>query len=150
MEKDLGEIMEGNLSKGFTTFGNYMDIKDVKMLSPLQLAYIGDAVYELFIRSYLISTQNIPVNELHKEAVKYVKAKAQADILHSLEDTLTEEEWSVVKRGRNAKSGTVPKNANLIDYKYATGFEALIGYLYLLARHERVRELFKVIVNEEL
>jgi len=122
---------------------------DIKMLSPLQLAYIGDAVYELFVRTYLIGTKNISVNELHKEAIEYVKAKAQADIIHYLEDKLTEEEWQLVKRGRNAKSGSAPKNANLLDYRYATGFETLIGFLYLNGKYERILEIFGMIINEE-
>ena len=117
------------------------------MLSPLQLAYIGDAVYELFIRTYLLE-RDLPVHELHKEAIKYVKAKAQSDIVHGLEDELTEEEKAIVKRGRNAKTYSSPKNADLIDYKYATGFESLIGFLYLTGRQERMMELFHKIILE--
>lgn len=123
------------------------DKNKVKMLSPLQLAYIGDAIYELLIRTYLLSRKNISVNELHKEAVKYVKAKAQANIVHNLQEKLTDEEWSVIKRGRNAKSGSAPKNADLIDYKYATGFEALMGYLYLMGNDERIHEIFDMIIS---
>nr|WP_288054122.1 ribonuclease III domain-containing protein [Caloranaerobacter azorensis] len=127
--------------------GSGWDKNKVKMLSPLQLAYIGDAIYELLIRTYLLSKKNISVNELHKEAVKYVKAKAQADIVHNLQDKLTEEEWSIIKRGRNAKSGSAPKNAELIDYKYATGFETLMGFLYLIGDNERIYEIFNMIIN---
>ncbi|SHH85111.1 ribonuclease-3 family protein [Caloranaerobacter azorensis DSM 13643] len=127
--------------------GRGWDKNKVKMLSPLQLAYIGDAIYELLIRTYLLSKKNISVNELHKEAVKYVKAKAQADIVHNLQDKLTEEEWSIIKRGRNAKSGSAPKNAELIDYKYATGFETLMGFLYLIGDNERIYEIFNMIIN---
>nr|WP_244270533.1 ribonuclease III domain-containing protein [Proteiniborus ethanoligenes] len=119
------------------------------MLSPLQLAYVGDAVYELFVRTYLLGTKNISVNELHKEAIEFVKAKAQADIIHNLEDKLTEEEWQMVKRGRNAKSGSAPKNANLLDYKYATGFETLVGFLYLTERYDRILEIFSIIIGEQ-
>ncbi|KPU26545.1 Mini-ribonuclease 3 [Caloranaerobacter sp. TR13] len=119
----------------------------VKMLSPLQLAYIGDAIYELLIRTYLLSKKNISVNELHKEAIRYVKAKAQANIVHNLQDKFTEEEWSVIKRGRNAKSGSAPKNADLIDYRYATGFEALLGFLYLIGDDERIQEIFDMIIS---
>ena len=140
--------MEKDLFDGFKRVCEGWGV-DNKMLSPLQLAYIGDAVYELFIRTYLIGTKNISVNELHKEAIEYVKAKAQADITHYLEDKLTEEEWQMVKRGRNAKSGSASKNANLLDYRYATGFETLIGFLYLNGRYERILEIFGMIINDD-
>lgn len=109
-------------------------------MSPLVLAYIGDTVYETQIREYLI-TKNInkKVNDLHKSAVKYVKAKAQASIMHEIEAQLTEEELRIYKRGRNQKSHTSPKNADMIDYKQATGFEALVGYLHLGNEHERLQ-----------
>ncbi|WP_234978626.1 Mini-ribonuclease 3 [Anaerosalibacter sp. Marseille-P3206] len=116
------------------------------MLSPLQLAYIGDAVYELFIRTYLLQS-NKPVHELHKEATHYVKAKAQSDIVHFLSEDLTEDEKGIVKRGRNAKTYSSPKNANIIDYKYATGFETLVGFLYLTGQEARMMELFDKIVS---
>ncbi len=124
-----------------------LSVKEARQLSPLQLAYVGDAVYELLIRHYIISTKNISVHQLHKESIKYVKAKAQKDILFKIKDNLTEEEWNTVKRGRNAKSGTIPKNADLQDYKYATGFEALIGFLYLLKRFDRLVEIFDMILD---
>jgi len=114
---------------------------EVKRLNPLVLAYIGDAVYELYIRKYLIITQGTLVNQLHKRATKFVKAEAQANIVHNIMVDLTEEEITIVKRGRNSKSGSVPKNADLSDYKYATGFEALIGYLYLIDNQERLINL---------
>lgn len=118
-----------------------MDERDVKMMAPLVLAYMGDAIYEVFVRSYLIKRGRMPVNELHRAATRYVKAKAQAEIVHALEELLTEEEWQVVKRGRNQKSATTPKNAALIDYKYATGFEALLGYLFFCGREQRLMEI---------
>ncbi|NBI08044.1 Mini-ribonuclease 3 [Senegalia massiliensis] len=121
--------------------------RDVNMLSPLQLAYIGDAVYEVFIRRFLLEDKLLSVNELHKRAIEFVKAKAQSDIVHELMDVLTEEEIRVVKRGRNTKSQSVPKNANISDYRYATGFEALVGYLYLLDRQDRIKELFNMIIE---
>lgn len=132
----------------FSIVNKSWNIKNVKMLSPLQLAYIGDAVYDLMVRTYLIGISNLSVNDLHKESVEYVKAKAQADIIHSIEDKLTEEEWNIVKRGRNAKSSSIPKNANLQDYKYATGFESLIGYLYLTEQNKRIMEIFDMIIKE--
>ncbi|HBE9935379.1 TPA: Mini-ribonuclease 3 [Clostridioides difficile] len=121
--------------------------KDIKMektelvtMSPLVLAYLGDTVYETYIREYLIrqNTQR-KVNDLHKLAIKYVKAKAQATIIHEIEIELTEEESKIYKRGRNQKSNTSPKNADIIDYKHATGFEALVGYLYLNNEIERLQ-----------
>ncbi|MGL6107807.1 Mini-ribonuclease 3 [Romboutsia sp.] len=122
-----------------------MNRTELITMSPLVLAYIGDTVYETHVREYLIR-QNInkKVNELHKTAIKYVKAKAQATIMHEIEEKLTEEEVRIYKRGRNQKSNTSPKNADIIDYKHATGFEALIGYLYLGKESERL----DYIINE--
>lgn len=115
---------------------------EVRMMSPLRLAYIGDAVYEVLVRKYLLQSFGGSMHKLHKESTKYVKAESQAKISYMLEPKLTEEEKTILKRGRNAKSGTVPKNAKLQDYKYATGFESLIGYLYLLKREDRIMEFF--------
>ncbi|WHH61398.1 ribonuclease III domain-containing protein [Petroclostridium sp. X23] len=109
--------------------------------SPLVLAYIGDAVYEVYIRTMLIKKGNMPVHKLHRQATLYVKAKAQSDTIHRIEGYLTGEELAVFKRGRNAKSGTVPKNADINDYRHATGFEALLGYLYLSNNTERLMEI---------
>ncbi|WP_304942386.1 Mini-ribonuclease 3 [Vallitalea guaymasensis] len=124
-------------------FKDSLDIKDVnpKQYSPLVLAYIGDSVYDLIIKSKVIAEGNSPVNRLHKKTSNYVKASAQAKMFREIEDMLTEEEFNIYKRGRNAKSGTVPKNADLIDYRVATGFEALIGFLYLDNRFKRIIEL---------
>ena len=121
-----------------------MDKIKLITMSPLVLAYLGDTVYESYIREHLIR-QNInrKVPTLHKLAIQYSKAKAQATIIHELEDELTEEEMKIFKRGRNQKSHTAPKNADIIDYKYATGFEALIGYLYLSEDKERLEYIVK-------
>ena len=121
-----------------------MDKIKLITMSPLVLAYLGDTVYESYIREHLIR-QNInrKVNNLHKLAIQYSKAKAQATIIHELEDELTEEEMKIFKRGRNQKSHTAPKNADIIDYKYATGFEALIGYLYLGGEKERLEYIIQ-------
>lgn len=121
-----------------------MDKIKLITMSPLVLAYLGDTVYESYIREHLIR-QNInrKVNNLHKLVIQYSKAKAQATIIHELEDELTEEEMKIFKRGRNQKSHTAPKNADIIDYKYATGFEALIGYLYLSEDKERLEYIVK-------
>ena len=121
-----------------------MDKIKLITMSPLVLAYLGDTVYESYIREHLIR-QNInrKVKNLNKLAIQYSKAKAQATIIHELEDELTEEEMKIFKRGRNQKSHTAPKNADIIDYKYATGFEALIGYLYLSEDKERLEYIVK-------
>lgn len=121
---------------------------DVMNLQPLVLAYIGDAVYEAYIRTMLVVNKKANVNLLHKMSVKYVKAKAQSDIIHRILDRLTPEEQDVVRRGRNAKSVTVPKHAEITDYRYSTGYEALIGYLYLTNATERLMEVLKMSVEE--
>ena len=116
-----------------------MDRSELITISPLVLAYLGDTVYESYVREYLIKKNiNKKVNDLHKSAIKYVNAKAQATIIHAIEDELTEDEERIYKRGRNQKSHTSPKNADIIDYKHATGFEALIGYLHLNNETDRL------------
>lgn len=122
--------------------------EDIKMMSPLQLAYVGDACYELMVRTFLLD-KNLSVNQLHRKATNYVKAEAQADIVHDLEELLTEEEKDIIRKGRNTKTNSNPKNANLIDYKYATGFEALFGYLYLTNQDIRLTEIFNFIVDSK-
>lgn len=117
--------------------------------SPLVLAYMGDAVYELYIRSMLVSKANTQVNKLHKEATKYVRAKAQSELVEKIMDKLSEEELAIYKRGRNAHSYTSAKNADIVDYRRATGFEALIGYLYIRGEKERIFELLNDIVKEQ-
>lgn len=117
--------------------------EEIQFTHPLVLAYMGDAVYEVFVRTYILHQYGGNVNGLHKLATKFVKAGAQAEIVHLLQPRLTEEEWGIIKRGRNQKSGTVPKNANVGDYRYATGFETLIGYLYLTEQHLRLEEIIK-------
>ncbi|QUH19855.1 Mini-ribonuclease 3 [Alkaliphilus sp. B6464] len=111
---------------------------EVRMMAPLVLAYVGDAIFEVFIRNYLVKEMNVSVNQYHKKATRYVRAKSQAEVVHALEPELTEVEWTIVKRGRNQKSATVPKNANLTDYRYATGFEALLGYLFYIGEYSRL------------
>lgn len=118
--------------------------KEAKEFSPLVLAYIGDAVYELIVRSILVSMGNRPVNKLNKDATSLVKAGAQSEIIKLISDNLSEEEYTVFKRGRNSSPHTMAKNASMTDYKYATGFEALIGFLYLDNRCDRALELVKL------
>ena len=109
--------------------------------SPLVLAYIGDAVYELFIRTRVVNQGSMQVSKMHKKSAELVKAQTQAHMIRLLEPELTDEELAVFKRGRNAKSVTAAKNATIIDYRMATGLEALVGYLYLSERFERLAEL---------
>ncbi len=118
-----------------------------EQLSPLTLAFIGDAVFEIFVREMLVCEANRPVNKLHSEATKFVKAQAQAAAVEKLMPILTDEEISVLKRGRNAHTNHKAKNADHAAYHYATGFEALFGYLYLKGEIDRLRELFAVVVR---
>lgn len=120
-----------------------------KELSSLTLAFIGDTVYELLVREYLLTTGLRKVGELNKDKVSMVCCGAQTKALDKIKDILTEEEESVFKRGRNVQVNSVPKNSTLKDYHTATGFEALFGYLYLRGRVERVRELFMIIVEND-
>jgi ribonuclease-3 family protein len=113
----------------------------------LVLAYLGDAVYELYVRRYLISRGITKVNSLHKMAVKFVNASTQARVLHKMSETLSDTEMSVVKRGRNAKSGSVPKNTSISDYRHGTAFECLIGYLSLSGREDRIAEIFNIALD---
>ncbi|WNS42772.1 Mini-ribonuclease 3 [Paenibacillus sp. MMS20-IR301] len=119
----------------------YEPSQPARLLSPIVLAYAGDAVYEVAVRQYLISLPNLRPNHLHRSATGLVSAKAQSTILAYLEPVLTEEEKDVVRRGRNAKSGTVPKNADVLEYRHATAFECLIGHLYYTGQQARIREL---------
>lgn len=122
-------------------------IEEVNQLSPLTWAYVGDAVYELYIRTYLTNTTRLKPHELHVKSIKYVKAKSQAEILQQLEEILTEEEKEIVRRGRNTQTHHTAKNATVQDYMYATAFEALIGYLYLTKQDERLSEILEKICN---
>lgn len=118
--------------------------KTPEQLNPLVLAYIGDAVYEVFVRQYLISLPNHRPHQLHKQATAFVSAKAQSAALERWLPVLTEEETYVVKRGRNAKSGSTPKNTDIVDYRRSTGFECLIGYLYYKRQFDRLHSLMQL------
>ena len=121
---------------------------DIRTVAPLTLAYIGDSVMDLFVRTYLATSTNEQVSKLNARAIKVVKASAQAEILHMLAEILTDEERDVVRRGRNAKSATMPKNADVTDYRLATGLEALLGYLFVSGNTKRLCELFETAVNK--
>jgi len=124
------------------SINNYFDFElEPMQVSPLSLAYIGDAVYEVYIRSYIMRSDNMPVAKLHKAATRFVSAKAQAQIVKNIMDDFSEVELSVYKRGRNAHSYTSAKNADIVDYRMATGLEALFGYLYIKKDTKRIEEL---------
>ncbi|WP_286887351.1 Mini-ribonuclease 3, partial [Aneurinibacillus sp. UBA3580] len=112
-------------------------IRDPKQMNALTLAYMGDAVLEVRVRQHLIAAGEVKPNLLQRAAVRYVSAKAQAGIVSGIWERLTEEEQAVLRRGRNAKSATMPKNARVADYRLSTGFEALLGFLYLTGQEER-------------
>ena len=130
---------------------DYIELKrsreEVNLMSPLTLAYVGDGVYELYIRTKLVNETNMKPHALHIEAIKYVKAQAQAEILNKIFDKLTDEEKEIVRRGRNAENHHLPKNANVQEYMYSTAYEALIGYLYLTKQTERLQEILRISVD---
>ena len=115
--------------------------KDWKLYSPLTLAYLGDAVYEMVIRTICVKRANMQTQKLHRKVTGYVSAKAQAKMMDALAGELTEEEESIYRRGRNSKPYTKAKNASMEEYLKATGFEALVGYLYLQKEYERLNAL---------
>lgn len=134
--------MDFNLTKGKFTK------ESARQLNPLVLAYVGDAVYEIFIRTYLVEThRDMSVHKLHKSTIQFVKAHSQSEFIKKLEDKLTQEEISIFKRGRNCKSSTAPKNADIQEYRFATGFEALVGFLYITEQVERLEYLLNIIVD---
>lgn len=136
-------IKENRNTDLFELICNNMELDEIDVVnySPLTLAYIGDAVFELIIRTIVVVDANKAVNKLHKESANLVKADAQCKMAHSIREMLTEDEIRIFKRGRNAKSYTKAKNASYSDYRHATGFEALIGYLYLSKKSDRLMEL---------
>ena len=121
-----------------------MEEIDVNQMSPLVWAYIGDSVYEQYIRNYLVTNTKYKPHKLHIEATKFVKASAQASILLKLENVLTEEEKEIIRRTRNTENHHVAKNASVQDYMYATAFEGLIGYLHLTKQNERLNEILEL------
>lgn len=120
---------------------------ELNTMSPLVWAYVGDGVYELYIRTHLIKTTKLKPHRLHIETIKYVKAQSQAAILEKLQGSLLEEELEIVRRARNTENHHLPKNAQLRDYQYATALEGLIGYLYLSGKQKRLQEILKLCVE---
>ena len=145
MNKNYRKLLQ-ELHQLLTDSGK-LPASDIKMLNPLVLAYGGDSVYCTFVKTLLVSGGHGQVAKLHKMSIEFVKAKAQADILGRINELLTPEEQDIVRRGRNTKSSTVPKNADILDYRYATGFEALIGFLYLTGQTDRLMEIINMIIN---
>ena len=140
--------METNLMQLKELF--HLEDQDLRSYSPLTLAYIGDGVYELIIRTILVKKGNCPVNRLHNKASSLVKAGAQSAIMEVIEEKLTPEELSVYRRGRNAHSPTMAKHATMADYRRATGFEALMGYLYLKEDYTRMLTLIRMGIGEDI
>ena len=138
--------MEASLKKFKELFE--LEDTDIRTYSPLTLAYIGDAIYELVIRTILVEKGNTQVNKLHQRASKLVKASAKSEIIEKLKPYLTEEEMGIFKRGRNAKSFSMAKNASMSDYRRSTGFEELMGHLYLTEQWDRMLELIKIGITE--
>lgn len=139
MEKSVGFEFDSNMQEVFQ-----MKEVDVHSYSPLTLAYIGDSIYDLIIKSLVINQGNRQVNKLHKETSMYVQASTQSLMMRAMQEELTEEEHAVYKRGRNAKSVSPAKNQSITDYRRATGFEALLGYLYLKKEWKRMLDLVKI------
>lgn len=123
-------------------------IEEVRLMPPLVWAYIGDCIYEIYIRMQLVNNTKLHPHELHVETTKYVKAQAQAQVLTKIEEILTEEEKEIVRRGRNAQNHHLPKNSSLAEYSKATAFEALIGYLYLSKQDERLSQILEKCIEK--
>ena len=139
MEKSLGFEFDSYMKELFQ-----MEEVDVSTYSPLTLAYIGDCIYDLIIRSLVVNKGNKQVNKLHLETSSLVQASTQSLMMRTMQEHLTEEEHAIYKRGRNAKSVSPAKNQSVTDYRRATGFEALLGYLYLKKEWKRMLDLVKI------
>ncbi len=156
MEEELNEIEKISDKEDGSQFIRFLKASlnlpetDIKTYSPLTLAFIGDSIFDLIIRTAIVEIGNAPVNKLHKRASKLVQASAQADLYHLIKEQLTEEETVIFKRGRNAKSFTTAKNAGVLEYRTATGMEALVGYLYLTDQMNRLIELIRPHIEKEL
>lgn len=125
------------------------DEQEINQLSPLTWAYIGDCVFELYVRTKFVNETRLKPHELHIKAISYVKAKAQAEMLQNIYESLSDEEKEIVRRGRNAENHHLPKNANIQEYMYSTAFEALVGYLYLCKKEERVKEIIELALKSK-
>jgi ribonuclease-3 family protein len=148
METELNKKPEEVGFNSYIKAAFHLPETDIKTYSPLTLAYIGDSIFDLIIRTTIVESGNAPVNKLHKRSSKLVQASAQADLYHTIKGTLTEEELTIFKRGRNAKSFTSAKNAGVVEYRTATGLEALVGYLYLTDQMDRLMELIRPAIDK--
>lgn len=138
---------------GFKSFMEHINDREDYFqpdMSPLALAYVGDAIYELFIRTHMVARYNISPHELNKRTVAFVNAKAQAQMLHRLEDILTEDEADIVRRGRNTKASSVPRHTHPLQYRYATGFETLLGYLYIKGAYDRLLYILRLCLDNDI
>lgn len=136
-------MREGMLGLGSST------PDDAAQIPVLVLAYVGDAVYEVFVRAWIAGIKKVPVKQLHKISVTFVSASAQCASLMKVMPTLSEREQEIVRRGRNTKTTSSPKNVNITEYRHATAFEVLIGYLYLSGQMERLNEIIDIVFDEE-
>ncbi|MDF2485520.1 MAG: hypothetical protein K0R46_1688 [Herbinix sp.] len=143
MEEELTKAMPEIKIAGVIKSTLKLPETDIKTYSPLTLAFIGDSIFDLIIRTCVVESGNAPVNKLHKRCSMLVQATAQAELYHTIKDRLTEDEITIYKRGRNAKSFTSAKNAGIVEYRTATGLEALMGYLYLTDQMARLLELIE-------
>lgn len=141
--KILERVLSIDAYNIFRDINDKLSDEDIKMMNPLALAYIGDGVFELLIRTNIMTGQK-NAHKLHIESAKLVNAKAQAKFLDRIKDSLDDRELGVVNRAKNSKLHTIPKNADVHDYKFATGLEALFGYHYLMRNNERILELYKM------
>ncbi|NLM35573.1 MAG: Mini-ribonuclease 3 [Clostridiales bacterium] len=133
----------------FNYTGKTLKPEEAKRINALSLAFIGDAVFEVMVREYLIlNNLDFSAHKLHLKAVSYVKANSQRAFIRQLEKHLTEDELYIYKKGRNTKSATIPKNATVSDYRAATGFESLIGYLYITGQSQRIQLIMDIIFDE--
>jgi ribonuclease III family protein len=148
MEKELNNTGVNTRIAGYLKEVLKLPETDIKTYSPLTLAFIGDSIFDLIIRTVVVESGNAPVNKLHKRCAGLVQASAQAELYHTIKDQLTEEELAVFKRGRNAKSFTSAKNAGIVEYRTATGLEALMGYLYLTDQMGRLLALIEPHINK--
>lgn len=123
--------------------------EEANKLSPIVLAFMGDAVYEILVRNYIVSVLHTPASKIHNACVNFVKASAQAEAVKIITPSLTDEEHTILRRGRNANTTHVPKSSTPADYRYATGLEALFGYLYLSGRVDRINEIFDIIAQSK-
>ncbi len=134
------------------TMSDFEIVDRPHLLSPLVLAYIGDAVYELWVRRRVVARGCVRTGQMHGESVKYVSASAQAGILRSIEGMLTGEESAIARRGRNASNSRIPRSAGAVEYRHSTGLECLVGYLFLKGDNDRLAEImekaFEIVENE--